>query len=179
LREILRQMPIWYHREADTKIRRAAHSQRAICLRKTHHISTVGETEALAKVSEEQNHKRRKNCRCRACNRIRAQTGCDNPHGCAMKAKELLDMLPRKWDPRGDKLEDHEPSDFKMQNEDGSLNFNWRLTTHGNLAEMFRIFTEEYDHNNTVWIPKKDSTNEWITIAVEAYWVDVALDQDT
>ncbi|EPS93876.1 hypothetical protein FOMPIDRAFT_58965, partial [Fomitopsis schrenkii] len=39
-------------------------------------------------------------CRCQKCTKMRTRSQCENPHTCGMRAKELLDQLPEKWDPR-------------------------------------------------------------------------------
>ncbi|KAJ7183869.1 hypothetical protein C8R46DRAFT_841956, partial [Mycena filopes] len=40
-RDILREMPVWYHREADPGIRRLNHSEPADCLRDRHRVISV------------------------------------------------------------------------------------------------------------------------------------------
>ncbi|KAJ7269120.1 hypothetical protein C8J57DRAFT_976937, partial [Mycena rebaudengoi] len=66
--------------------------------------------------------------------------GCMTPHSCFSKAKELLDTLPPKWDPRMQQPEDYEapPED----DENGWTTFDRRITTTGSIKEAFRIFTE-------------------------------------
>ncbi|EIN10797.1 hypothetical protein PUNSTDRAFT_63914, partial [Punctularia strigosozonata HHB-11173 SS5] len=95
----------------------------------------------MADKRQNNQHKPRKNCKCTTCKTMR-ETGCLNPHKCYVKAEELLDTLPPKWNPRGVKPEDYEPGEIIEQNPDDSLNFDHRLTTRGNLREIFRIFTE-------------------------------------
>ncbi|THU86900.1 hypothetical protein K435DRAFT_682697, partial [Dendrothele bispora CBS 962.96] len=44
------------------------------------------------------------------------QIQCDNPHKCILRAQQLLDTLPPKWDPRSELPEDYirkpNPEDF-------------------------------------------------------------------
>ena len=93
-------MPIWLHGEASERMRRMNHSKTSKCLQNTHEVQTVGQAETLAKNLDDPSHKTRRNCACRSCKEIRRTTTCLNPHACFARAKELLDLLPEKWDPR-------------------------------------------------------------------------------
>jgi hypothetical protein len=66
-REILRQMPIFYHAEATTKARQLKHAETIACLRNKHGIWTVGEAERMAINLEKDTHKNNKHCRCEDC----------------------------------------------------------------------------------------------------------------
>ncbi|KAL4255818.1 hypothetical protein AB1N83_014347 [Pleurotus pulmonarius] len=137
-REALREMPIWYHKEANPRIRLLAKSRAALCLRNNHQIRSVGDTEDLAGKLTKRDHKRRAACRCGDCRAIRLHTGCEAPYVCADKASELLETLPEKWDPR------RAPDD---QNEDEGQEEDWQCfrpqtITARSLKEAFRVFTE-------------------------------------
>ncbi|THU76664.1 hypothetical protein K435DRAFT_587658, partial [Dendrothele bispora CBS 962.96] len=109
-RNILRDMPIWHHISADPKIRRLTNSSASNCLRFKHNLQTVGEAEDLAaplmRVNGVQSqHRFNGHCECRDCTEIRELTDCEHPHHCMLRAEELLDTLPPKWDPRAEKPE--------------------------------------------------------------------------
>jgi hypothetical protein len=59
-RNILRQMPIFYHAEAVTKICQLMHAEMVTCLWDKHGIWTVGDTEQMAMVLEKDSHKNNK-----------------------------------------------------------------------------------------------------------------------
>ncbi|KAJ7691200.1 hypothetical protein B0H17DRAFT_1331213 [Mycena rosella] len=58
-----------------------------------------------------------------------------------MKARSLLDILEAKWDPRKTQPEDYEEPDAHENGTD-SVVFDPRVTTHGMVADVFRIFTQ-------------------------------------
>ncbi|KAJ7604662.1 hypothetical protein DFH06DRAFT_1020709, partial [Mycena polygramma] len=92
-------------------------------------------------------HRPVRNCRCGTCQLTKALTRCKNPHQCYTKARELLDGLEAKWDPREPQPEDYE-DDQKPQNEgDETAEFDSRITTHGTVADTFRIFTNDSPAN--------------------------------
>nr|GAT44891.1 predicted protein [Mycena chlorophos] len=70
-KEAMREMPIWYHREADPKIRRLNNGSISECLRENHAIRTVGQAEMLAKRARNPRHRNRQT--------DRRQTGEDDP----------------------------------------------------------------------------------------------------
>ncbi|KAJ7273883.1 hypothetical protein C8J57DRAFT_981118, partial [Mycena rebaudengoi] len=67
---------------------------------------------------------------------------CEDPNGSFMKAAQLLNCLPYKWDPRNPQLEDYEVAESEEQDDDGWVVFDRTVSVTGNLAEIFRIFTE-------------------------------------
>jgi hypothetical protein len=90
-RDILREMPIWYHREGDKKLRKLNHSKASDCLRDKHKIRTVGHAMDTAAHGEEHTHRKRSNCACATCKKTRRETGCTNLNTCFKRAKELMD----------------------------------------------------------------------------------------
>ncbi|KAF9490623.1 hypothetical protein BDN71DRAFT_1399642 [Pleurotus eryngii] len=94
--EALQEMPIWYHEEANLRIRLLAKSRAALCLRNNHQIRTVGDTKDLAGKLTKRDHKRRAACQCGDCRAIRQHTGCEALYMCTNKASELLETLPEK-----------------------------------------------------------------------------------
>ncbi|KAF9258757.1 hypothetical protein L218DRAFT_836965, partial [Marasmius fiardii PR-910] len=73
------------------------------------------------------------------CIEIENETGCKHPHRCMTRAKALMDTLHPKWDPRSvlqpQKYEE-QPSTMDDFDEIDS-----NLTTYGDLADVFRVFT--------------------------------------
>ncbi|KAJ7613858.1 hypothetical protein DFH06DRAFT_1014505, partial [Mycena polygramma] len=85
-------------------------------------------------------HKHVFNCRCSSCQVSRAITGCLHPNKCYAKAREMLNSLQYKWDPRLMQPEDYEARD--EPDESGTAEFDSRITTNGTLGDAFRIFTD-------------------------------------
>jgi len=100
LRDILQSMPIWYHWDADPKIRRLNHSKASKCLRTNHNINPVEEMECLAAILNNREHVHDANCLCTGCTEVDEQNiDCDNPHECILRAGRTMDTLPKKWNP--------------------------------------------------------------------------------
>ncbi|KAK0436133.1 hypothetical protein EV421DRAFT_1716206, partial [Armillaria borealis] len=102
-REILHSRPIWYHSEADPKIRSLTRSSASICLRDKHNLWLVGEVEEISQLLDDPNHNCElwnARCECHICTAMRENLGCKKPNNCMLRVKELLDTLPNKWDPR-------------------------------------------------------------------------------
>ncbi|KAJ3804681.1 hypothetical protein F5876DRAFT_53078, partial [Lentinula aff. lateritia] len=141
-RETRRNRPIWYHTEANDRIRSSSfnHTGTIKCLRENHKIQTVGQTEDLASMSTKETHIPWNECECPDCVEIAELTGCDHPHDCYTKATELLNLLDSKWDPRASSTEDDEEDPAVYA--DGWKEFDARMTTFGPISETARIFTE-------------------------------------
>ncbi|KAF5357593.1 hypothetical protein D9758_007475 [Tetrapyrgos nigripes] len=62
-----------------------------------------------------------------------------------VRAQQLLDTLPSKWDPRSDLPEDHElsPALLNAARTDGWEPFDRTITTDGDLSDIFRIFVDK------------------------------------
>ena len=159
-RDIIRQMPIWYHSESPD-IRKMFHSQESECLRVNHHIITVHDAEKIVRYLQHPNHKPRSNCGCNKCRETRLNSQCPNPHKCFLKAQALLGKLPEKWNPMNEFPEDYENIEPPPQEDENLRPFNYKITQYGTLADAFRVFTEgqksyripnmkwNYNHNNT------------------------------
>ncbi|THU92022.1 hypothetical protein K435DRAFT_672931, partial [Dendrothele bispora CBS 962.96] len=147
-RAILRDMPIWYHIFAEPRIRRLTGSNTSKCLRSKHNLQTVGEAEDLAAPliminGRQSRHRPNNQCNCRDCTEIRVTTNCDHPHLCMVRAQELLDTLPPKWDPRVEQPEDVETDLTSIPKTREEEIFDYHLTTTGDLSDIFRIFTNK------------------------------------
>ncbi|KAJ4469749.1 hypothetical protein C8J55DRAFT_386713, partial [Lentinula edodes] len=163
-RNIIRQMPIWFHIESP-KIRRLNRSQESKCLLHKHNVRTVGDTENIARMTRTARHTRKQDCHCTSCVGIQTQTGCKNPYRCISKARELLNTLPQKWNPLRKLPEDSEPAELPPNISNDSQVFDWRITTQGTLTDAFRIFTSGAKNTSLpdrYWNP--NDAEEWITI---------------
>ncbi|KAK0219230.1 hypothetical protein IW262DRAFT_1248647, partial [Armillaria fumosa] len=112
------------------------------CLRMNHNLQTVGEAEELAQLLDDPNHNttsRNLRCSCYICEAMKENLNCTNPNECLLRAKELMDTLPQKWDPRFMLPEDYEDSPTPV---DEGIEFDRRVTTYGMIANTFHIFTE-------------------------------------
>ncbi|KAL0563346.1 hypothetical protein V5O48_018723, partial [Marasmius crinis-equi] len=161
-REIIGSMPIWLHKHADPKLRRLCNSPQGHCMRGKHRISTVHETEILARKLRSVHHKRRKNCACSLCKRTRESVRCENPHKCYEYAERILSFLPEKWNPLKLQPADIELESLSQGEEGETQQFDDRITTRGTLADAFRIFTEGELTNSLPPLVKNDDNNsEW------------------
>ncbi|KAJ7601723.1 hypothetical protein DFH06DRAFT_902622, partial [Mycena polygramma] len=90
-------------------------------------------------------HKHIFNCKCSSCQVSRAITGCLHPNKCYAKAREMLNSLEYKWDPRMMQPEDWEEHQKPAEQDGGDpavVEFDSRITTNGTLGDAFRIFTD-------------------------------------
>ncbi|KAL1740805.1 ribonuclease H-like domain-containing protein [Schizophyllum fasciatum] len=167
-RQILCEMTMWYHCEADPSIRRlASHSNASKCLRLNHKLRTVGDFEALAAKRSEPTHRWGRNaCACDACEEQRLERLCDTPDACYAKAEQFLDTLPPKWDPRGEHPEDYEDLLAPPEDRDWTY-FDWRVTTYGSVSAIFRIFTEGVTCNARLTIPTEVGTERAVRAATD------------
>jgi hypothetical protein len=60
--------------------------------------------------------------------------------------RDLLDALEEKWDPREPQPEDYEDGPVEGADEE-TVEFDARVTTHGTIADTFRIFTNTAPKN--------------------------------
>ncbi|KAJ3963297.1 hypothetical protein EV361DRAFT_813500, partial [Lentinula raphanica] len=140
-RSTIRQMPIWLHCK-EKKLRSIHNNKLCKCLRENHKVRTVGDAEDLANQRYTNRHTNRRNCRCAACSAIRNTTDCPHPNKCMTKAHDIIKLLPPKWNPLSRLPEDYEPVPTEQSERRTANTFNSRVTTHGDLSDAFRIFTE-------------------------------------
>ncbi|KAJ3884468.1 hypothetical protein GG344DRAFT_60480 [Lentinula edodes] len=148
-------------------MRRQQNNEICKCLRKNHKVKTVGDAEQIAKYIHTSRHTSRRNCACVQCREIRRTTHCEHPNKCYEKALELIKSLPEKWNPIAERPEDYEPKEIRPPTLEGSVNFDWRVTTYGNLANAFRIFTNG-EKNTDLPNTKRTTTNTEIQ-SIDAY----------
>ncbi|KAJ3978457.1 hypothetical protein F5890DRAFT_1576170 [Lentinula detonsa] len=141
-RIILRNMPIWYHREADPLIRSMNSTKASVCLRTKHKIRTVGETVDLTTKIQDEAHTQSSMCECTGCNEIRAKS-----------------ELP----------EDYQ-GEYRTSREENRNNikpFDKRIRTAGSISDIFRIFTDP-DTKTTNQLPNLKEPAEIIEDVVAA-----------
>ncbi|KAF5344335.1 hypothetical protein D9758_013247 [Tetrapyrgos nigripes] len=169
----MREMPIWYHRHAEKKIRQLNHSAASECLRSNHKMITVGQAEELAARLHDQNHHPDNLCLCPQCIYISSRFNCIHPHACMLRAKDLLDTLPQKWDPRHIQPEDHEPDKAPETESKDTTIFDPRVTVIGSLSDTFRIFTEGDVCNDLPDLtPNQELTIQTTTVATDGSCTD-------
>ncbi len=153
-KSIQRAMPMWDHAHADKARlgRLSIPSKLLSCIQVEHKLRTVGDFANLANLLEGPRHKPRARCPCTDCDRIRSETNCANPHACGKRAKEMIDALPSKWDPRTRQPEDYEDETMEClrreELESELVPFDRRVTTRGDLGKAFRIFTGDIPVSN-------------------------------
>ncbi|KAJ7448282.1 hypothetical protein B0H11DRAFT_1744415, partial [Mycena galericulata] len=147
-REAQREASVWYHEKSRADNRLFNSGQAVPCLRVKHRVVTVGDAEILARKTGTARHTARRDCHCVSCNDMRNTVGCNAPHLCFKKARDMLDSLPQKWNPLRAQPEDYEEDDWQTNNtdaaantEDGTVTFNTKITQQ-TLADTLRIFGE-------------------------------------
>ncbi|KAL1661999.1 hypothetical protein GGF50DRAFT_35622, partial [Schizophyllum commune] len=169
-REILRKMPMWYHTYADRRQMNtlASKSKATECLKDGHKLRTVGDFEEMAAHRSEPEHRqRRRACACETCERYRNEDKCDFPDACFERAEQFLNTLPGKWDPRGEHPEDYEPQRDTRRRRREQTHFDRAVTTRGELANAFRIFTEGTTCNRRLDMTMDDDGGEPEIVATD------------
>ncbi len=172
-RNILRAMPMWDHAYADRSAlgRLIVPSKLLTCLQSKHSACTVGEFEILASILNDATHRTIRTCKCTGCTRTRSATGCNNPHQCAKRAKNMLGTLPGKWNPLERQPEDNERCDWEElvqeQLSTDLVPFDRRVTTHGNLGHALRIFTAPTQVSNGLLTNDLNENGMAMTVATD------------
>ncbi|KAI0715290.1 hypothetical protein C8Q76DRAFT_618644, partial [Earliella scabrosa] len=95
-----RELPLWYHIGRGEE-RYCVNTVSGRCLRENHNVRTVLDGERVARrltrTGDGGQHTTRGTCRCADCTRDRIDTGCTNPHRCAVAARTLMDRLLPRW----------------------------------------------------------------------------------
>ncbi|KAF9269406.1 hypothetical protein L218DRAFT_983309 [Marasmius fiardii PR-910] len=141
--DILKSRPLWYHRGATGKIRQPNHSRDARCLRDKHNVKTKRSIRA----NDE--------CECVNCMYLEDSAGCNHPHSCTARAKELLDAIHPKWDPR--QIAQPEKYELDSSPVDDFEEIDSNVTSGGTLANIFTIFGNERKPYNSL-PERKDPT---------------------
>ena len=138
-RNALKDMPIWFHARENTRLRKAATSSVSICLRRKHGVKTVGDAMTAAECLNNPEHRKSKKCKCQGCKAARDNHKCTHPDNCFKRARQLLNTLLQKWDPR---MADEQAPRNEAHHE-GWQTFNKQLATVDNVQDIFRVFTED------------------------------------
>ncbi|KAI0772297.1 hypothetical protein BD413DRAFT_474178, partial [Trametes elegans] len=172
-RTILRRLPMWDHAQTNLKDIHKLSSASAVvtCLKDKHKLRTVGNFETFAANLTAQDHRPTQQCNCPTCERMIIDFRCSNPHRCFTRAAQFLNLLPSKWDPRGEHPEDYEDTQMEETLTEGiqeATLFDRRVTTHGFEGSIFRIFTDQAPLANVRLDMKLDSdgTSE-LTLATD------------
>ncbi|KAJ7689919.1 hypothetical protein B0H17DRAFT_890138, partial [Mycena rosella] len=148
-REIQGAMSIWYHRKSyGTRSLYNQGIEVVKCLQENHKIRLVRDAVLIQMRNTRSGNSPVRSCRCATCSVTKAITGCKHPHECFRRARALLDMLEEKWDPREPQPEDYEEDPGPRDElEPETEVFDARVTTHGTIADTFRIFTTNATRN--------------------------------
>ncbi|KAF9490618.1 hypothetical protein BDN71DRAFT_1399653, partial [Pleurotus eryngii] len=149
-----REMPIWVHARENARLRMATTSNASICLCTKHRIRLVGDAELIANHLTHPQHRRSKRCKCPGCTEAKNTHRCTHSAECFKRARQLLDKLPAKWDPR--KINDHINREDEPQQE--WKTFNHRLGEVDNLEDAVRIFTSSQIDDEQA--PEEDDQGE-------------------
>ncbi|KAK0222653.1 hypothetical protein EDD85DRAFT_779184 [Armillaria nabsnona] len=146
------QIPIWHHTGVKTKKHKRYGSKTCKCLMNSHNVETAGEAMDLERQLHSTEHKSRWDCKCAECHDDHQQRGCDNPHRCALMARDLLNNLMEKWDPQRPDQDNglHLTPDDRLQNqsvrEDNNMtHFDPGIDNENTLTEGIQIFTSGWD----------------------------------
>ncbi|KAJ3998001.1 hypothetical protein F5050DRAFT_1556763, partial [Lentinula boryana] len=92
-RNIIQDMPIWYHKEGVQAIRIMNSTAASQCLKQKHKLHTVGEAADLAALDQIEDHTPTSSCGCHDCESIRKDYNCTHPYGCICQCIKLLKTL--------------------------------------------------------------------------------------
>ncbi|KAJ7127523.1 hypothetical protein C8R43DRAFT_897268, partial [Mycena crocata] len=142
--ELKREMPIWYHIGANTRMNNSIASK---CLRNNHKIRTIGDViDFINREDQSRPHYQRINCACWLCKADR-DCGCRKPSSCQEQAIKLLNDIFPKWDPRRIIRQSNPPLDHDQQAENISafeskkpVIFDPNVTVNDSLSSTFRAF---------------------------------------
>ncbi|KAK0463246.1 uncharacterized protein EV420DRAFT_1618992 [Desarmillaria tabescens] len=123
-----------------------------------HNLRLVGEVEEISQFLDDPSH-----------NTMEENLGCKKPNECMLHAKELMDTLPKKWDPRFMLPEDYEEGPEQL---DEGFEFDRRVTVDGSIANAFRIFTEGVVCNELPDLRLSAPSDEIINAATDGSCID-------
>ncbi|EPT02406.1 hypothetical protein FOMPIDRAFT_1092838, partial [Fomitopsis schrenkii] len=151
--ELKHQLPIWYHLNSTTQLRRLDNTKAGICLRRYHGVrSTLDLVKAAheqlnPRSNQERPHRAHNTCRCQICLSKR-QDGCKHPETCRAAASRILRRLSEKWHPNTEPPNDdltlthhrREKNKTAQEEKKGTLIIDPSVTARGGIAEAFRVF---------------------------------------
>lgn len=171
MRDIIWSCPMWLHADADRRIRRLNHSQASQCLQQVHEAISVGDMQDIVEYLDEPNHRWTNNCMCFMCDAFRQNVGCEKPHRCMLKARELIDTLLPKWNPLHLQPEDFEDAEMSDTGEN-IVKFDKRITMAGPLANIFRVFMSGKVCNNVLDKTEHNEVMQTICTATDGSCLD-------
>ncbi len=172
-RELLRSMPLWDHAHADRIAlgRLTVPSRLLSCLQDAHRARTVGDFMTLAQHIDGPEHRPRANCACSGCTLVRTTTGCESPHACCTRARDMIGTLPGKWNPytpQPEDVEDRLMEELRLEGlPERLVPFDRRVTTRGNVGNAFRVFTGPEPTSQDVLDIGIDEDGATMTIATD------------
>lgn len=148
------QIPIWYHIGGTKASQRRYRTLSGGYLMNNHEVELTGDALKVSERLTKWTHKPRKDCKCDECKEDHLAQGCANPHKCAVMARQLLDRLQLKWDPR-EHVDDNGLQLNKLQVQQnweakkskGIIRFDPTMDGTDDLADGFRIFTSGWDQS--------------------------------
>lgn len=183
-KDLMRQMPVWFHIGANQDLNRLNNYYYANCLRDKHKVTTIGDIETIVIQDFSPEHQEASNCACPYCTANRAQNKCENPSKCHKTATQILQCIAPKWNPIPEqiqRMEDLTPQQ-KIENReafktDKEILFDPAMTLKNNISDGFRVFTAKgnADPNPAVQTlaDLADQTEEEATITTHgAYNID-------
>ncbi|KAJ3965907.1 hypothetical protein EV361DRAFT_769044, partial [Lentinula raphanica] len=139
-KDVLMQMLLWYHIDADPSKAQRNRSVTAKCLQNNYKIFIVHEAIQLLQRLEEEGHYPANFCRCQQCAHDKDHLDCRDSHRCITTVAERLSQLKSRWDPT--KLEDDGLSIEDVNLEKGDIRFS-PYPKHLHLLSSFRVFTNK------------------------------------
>ncbi|KAH8826765.1 hypothetical protein DL96DRAFT_1417281, partial [Flagelloscypha sp. PMI_526] len=139
-RDLLLEMPIWLHKKADKRTRRLMNSAASRCLRERHGVRTVADAVSAETILGSHDHRQSNRCSCKDCEWTWNEYNCPMPHACAKRAKNLLDLLPPKWDPRCSQPFDKTSPTPENPNREAGTPISKEFRIKDSLANTIRIF---------------------------------------
>ena len=112
-------------------------------------------------------------CWCAGCVLVQKQDGCLKPSLCVEQAKEMLDLLPSKWDSRGIHPCDYENRTYNEHKAwacdigEELVPFDKQVTMDGHTGEVFRIFTLGTVNNDQVMADEEPNQGETLTVMTD------------
>ena len=150
-KSLKRQMPAWFHIGVPPK---QYHKRQTACLREKHKVKVMRDLVRIGRRlnQHDNSHQPNQQCICRPCRENRA-IGCQNPHRCALAAKNIVGNLHNKFNPWEQTRKDNLTLTHHRRGKNQRANiargdeilFDPTITARGTLDECFRVLTNLTD----------------------------------
>lgn len=141
-KDIILSMLLWFHIEANHKLKRMNVGKVAECLKTKHSIKYVREAKMLASAITDPSHQDSVECECSDYLSIEEESGCSHPNLCTKRVMSMLNTLLEKWDPRKSGKEEQPDAEGETDQIENALKiFNTNKKIKGYISNTFRIFT--------------------------------------